>query len=153
MSVSAPAIKMSPPSNGDAMEISTPPGHSNPNSNANSASSYTGDQMANGKMSAEQSKSSSPQEQGSLASNQMPAPPPAAAAAVHQPKIVQTAFIHKLYKYGPLSAIIPPPNVSTGSRVPILANSTLSQHARGSQHPTPHFLVIKRREFHNVAVC
>lgn len=28
----------------------------------------------------------------------MPAPPAAAAAAVHQPKIVQTAFIHKLYK-------------------------------------------------------
>lgn len=28
----------------------------------------------------------------------MPAPV-AAAAAVHQPKIVQTAFIHKLYKY------------------------------------------------------
>jgi hypothetical protein len=28
----------------------------------------------------------------------MPAPPPAAAAAVHQPKVVQTAFIHKLYK-------------------------------------------------------
>ncbi|KAJ0342460.1 hypothetical protein COL26b_003579 [Colletotrichum chrysophilum] len=27
----------------------------------------------------------------------MPAAPAAAAAAVHQPKIVQTAFIHKLY--------------------------------------------------------
>lgn len=32
------------------------------------------------------------------ASNSMPAPA-IAAAAVHQPKIVQTAFIHKLYKY------------------------------------------------------
>lgn len=30
--------------------------------------------------------------------NSMPAPA-IAAAAVHQPKIVQTAFIHKLYKY------------------------------------------------------
>lgn len=32
-----------------------------------------------------------------LGSNSMPAPA-IAAAAIHQPKIVQTAFIHKLYK-------------------------------------------------------
>ncbi|KFH43423.1 Transcription factor-like protein [Hapsidospora chrysogenum ATCC 11550] len=51
---------------------------------------------------ADQSKNPSPPDTGNSASNtnnnpgSMPAPPPA-AAALHQPKIVQTAFIHKLY--------------------------------------------------------
>lgn len=45
------------------------------------------------------SKNASPPDTGSSAGkgSGMPAPPPA-AAALHQPKIVQTAFIHKLYK-------------------------------------------------------
>jgi len=59
------------------------------------------DTEAEGKA-ADQSKNASPADTGNSASNtsnnagSMPAPPPA-AAALHQPKIVQTAFIHKLY--------------------------------------------------------
>ncbi|PFH60469.1 hypothetical protein XA68_10903 [Ophiocordyceps unilateralis] len=54
------------------------------------------DTETNGKLSAARSNRSSPPDQNSSSNVNMPAPPPS-AAAVHQPKIVQTAFIHKLY--------------------------------------------------------
>lgn len=81
-----PAIAMSDshdPSAGEPMDISSP-----------AKVSVASDTEPNGK-STDRSKNSSPPDQG--AASNMPAPPPA-AAAVHQPKIVQTAFIHKLYK-------------------------------------------------------
>jgi hypothetical protein len=112
--VSAPTITMSAPASSEPMEIASPPNSSgNGQSHGRDESSSlrqetergrshdreqdkssAPEQESNGKTN-ERSKNSSPSEHGS-ASN-MPAPPPA-AAAVHQPKIVQTAFIHKLYK-------------------------------------------------------
>ncbi|KAF5013221.1 hypothetical protein FDECE_763, partial [Fusarium decemcellulare] len=92
--IPTPTIKMSPPSTGDPMEITSPA----PSSNAN----HNSDSDANGK-SNDRPKNSPGPESNNVSnannannSNSMPAPPPA-AAAVHQPKIVQTAFIHKLY--------------------------------------------------------
>ncbi|KEY64996.1 hypothetical protein S7711_09557 [Stachybotrys chartarum IBT 7711] len=86
---SIPSLTMSTPTSGEPMEISSPTNVS--------ATSHGPDQEPNGKAH-ERSKHSSPPDHGSASSNapNMPAPPPA-AAAVHQPKIVQTAFIHKLY--------------------------------------------------------
>ncbi|WKT49179.1 Heat shock factor (HSF)-type, DNA-binding [Fusarium oxysporum f. sp. vasinfectum] len=91
--IPTPTIKMSPPSNGDPMEITSPAPSSTGNNNS--------DSDANGK-SNDRLKNSPAPDSNNVAnnnannSNSMPAPPPA-AAAVHQPKIVQTAFIHKLY--------------------------------------------------------
>lgn len=57
------------------------------------------------------------------------APAIGAAAAAQQPKVVQTAFIHKLYKWVYASAM----------QLGILAK--LLQYARGSEYSTPHLLV------------
>ncbi|RSL93836.1 hypothetical protein CEP52_013039 [Fusarium oligoseptatum] len=79
---------MSPPSTGDPMEITSP---------APSSNNQNSDSDANGKSNDRPKNSPAPESNNmSNNSNSMPAPPPA-AAAVHQPKIVQTAFIHKLY--------------------------------------------------------
>jgi hypothetical protein len=90
--IPTPTIKMSPPSNGDPMEITSPAPSSNGNHNS--------DSETNGKSNDRPKNSPAPDSHGSNNhannSNSMPAPPPA-AAAIHQPKIVQTAFIHKLY--------------------------------------------------------
>ncbi|KAM0286637.1 hypothetical protein ACHAO9_008070 [Fusarium lateritium] len=92
--IPTPTIKMSPPSNGDPMEITSPAPSSNGNHNS--------DSETNGKSNDRPKNSPAPDSHGSNNnvnnSNSMPAPPPA-AAAIHQPKIVQTAFIHKLYKW------------------------------------------------------
>ncbi|KAJ0159024.1 Transcription factor SFL1 [Colletotrichum tanaceti] len=82
-----PSIQMSAPSPGDPMEITSPvnPSSTSPSSKAN-------DPGANGA-----SKNTSPIDHSANNLLAMPAAPAAAAAAVHQPKIVQTAFIHKLY--------------------------------------------------------
>ncbi|KAF4453189.1 hypothetical protein F53441_4062 [Fusarium austroafricanum] len=88
--IPTPTIKMSPPSNGDPMEITSPAPSSTGNHNS--------DSDANGKSNDRPKNSPAPDSNNvtNNNSNSMPAPPPA-AAAVHQPKIVQTAFIHKLY--------------------------------------------------------
>lgn len=87
--IPTPTIKMSPPSTGDPMEITSP---------APSSANQNSDSDANGKSNDRPKNSPAPESNNvSNNSNSMPAPPPA-AAAVHQPKIVQTAFIHKLYK-------------------------------------------------------
>ncbi len=85
-----PTIQMSAPSPGEPMEITTPT-----NSSAPASATKSPDSDANGL---------SDRSGGTVTHNDqqndniiMPAPV-AAAAAVHQPKIVQTAFIHKLYK-------------------------------------------------------
>lgn len=57
-----------------------------------------------------------------------------AATAAQQPKVVQTAFIHKLYKYVfllPLSVFSCDPDT----------NACLAQYARRSEHSTSHLLV------------
>ncbi|KAF6816798.1 Transcription factor SFL1 [Colletotrichum sojae] len=81
--IPTPTIQMSAPSPGEPMEITT---------NTTSPSNKT-EHDANG---SERSKNTSPTDH-SANPVAMPAAPAAAAAAVHQPKIVQTAFIHKLY--------------------------------------------------------
>ncbi|KAK1772404.1 transcription factor SFL1 [Phialemonium atrogriseum] len=84
-----PTIQMSAPSPGDPMEITTPTNSSAPPSATKSPGSD-----ANGM--SEHSGTTSQNEQSPADTIIMPAPA-AAAPAVHQPKIVQTAFIHKLY--------------------------------------------------------
>ncbi len=114
-----PTIQMSAPSPGDPMEITTPTnsspphaaqsGSKSPGGESNSVSATASTATANG---SGNGASASPPDSSELApksesSSLLTAPPiggsgsqiPAAAApAVHQPKIVQTAFIHKLYK-------------------------------------------------------
>ncbi|KAI0163206.1 HSF-type DNA-binding-domain-containing protein [Pestalotiopsis sp. NC0098] len=81
-----PTIKMSAPSpRGDPMDLTTPTSSSAPGSSSKSPEGDGHDQN---------NSSSNDQHQATNAA--MPAPA-IAAAAVHQPKIVQTAFIHKLY--------------------------------------------------------
>jgi hypothetical protein len=81
-------IKMSAPSpRGDPMDLTTPTSSSAPGSSSKSPEGEGHDQNI----------SSAPNDQHS-ASNAMPAPVVAAQAVHHQTKIVQTAFIHKLYK-------------------------------------------------------
>ncbi|KAF3025799.1 hypothetical protein E8E14_014605 [Neopestalotiopsis sp. 37M] len=80
-------IKMSAPSpRGDPMDLTTPTSSSAPGSSSKSPEGEGHDQNI----------SSAPNDQHS-ASNAMPAPVVAAQAVHHQTKIVQTAFIHKLY--------------------------------------------------------
>lgn len=88
-----PTIQASAPSpgDGDPMEITTPD-----KSGAASPSHKHHDGNSNGAR--DTAKNTSPTSQGPNNVGSMPAPPATAAAAVHQPKIVQTAFIHKLYK-------------------------------------------------------
>ncbi|RBQ93224.1 hypothetical protein VDGD_20369 [Verticillium dahliae] len=105
--IPTPTIQTSAPSPGDPMEITTPttaggrsPPHSQNGTSINGGSNNNGNGNGNGSGTPEPgAKNTSPgasQPAGHMSS--MPAPPAAAAAAVHQPKIVQTAFIHKLYK-------------------------------------------------------
>jgi hypothetical protein len=93
-----PTIQMSAPSPGEPMEITTPTNSSAP---ASATKSPDSDGNLNG-MNERQLAAS--QHEQMLADNIIMPAPVAAAAAVHQPKIVQTAFIHKLYKYGTLEA-------------------------------------------------
>ncbi|KAK0612890.1 HSF-type DNA-binding-domain-containing protein [Bombardia bombarda] len=86
-----PAIQMSAPSPGEPMEITTPTNPSAPGSVTKSP-----DSEVNGNGMNERGQLASQNDQLSVDNIIMPAPA-AAAAAVHQPKIVQTAFIHKLY--------------------------------------------------------
>ncbi|KAM7200958.1 transcription factor SFL1 [Rhypophila sp. PSN 637] len=87
-----PTIQMSAPSPGEPMEITTPTNSSAPPSATKSPDSDTN---VNGMGERQQAGS---QNQNDLSADSFIMPAPAdAAAAVHQPKIVQTAFIHKLY--------------------------------------------------------
>ena len=79
-----------PSSSGDAMDVS--PSHTPPASNTSPSAHNDYDSKPNGR------SNNSPPQDGSSSSGSMPAPPPSAAGAAQQPKIVQTAFIHKLYK-------------------------------------------------------
>lgn len=58
--------------------------------------------------------------------------PVGAAAAATQPKVVQTAFIHKLYKYASVRY------ATAGENTPLTVRE---QHARRSKHSTPDILV------------
>jgi len=93
-----PTIQMSAPSPGDPMEITTPTNSSAPPSATKSPDS---DVNVNGLGERERSHGHGhgPQNDQLSADNIIMPAPAAAAAAIHQPKIVQTAFIHKLYKY------------------------------------------------------
>ncbi|KAK5660959.1 hypothetical protein OQA88_12334 [Cercophora sp. LCS_1] len=84
-----PTIQMSAPSPGEPMDITTPTNSSAP---ASATKSPDSDVHVNGLSDRPQQPSPSDQADNII----MPAPV-AAAAAVHAPKIVQTAFIHKLY--------------------------------------------------------
>ncbi|KAK1761420.1 transcription factor SFL1 [Echria macrotheca] len=86
-----PTIQMSAPSPGEPMEITTPT-----NSSAPASATKSPDSDVNGNGLSDRQHHHSPDDQLPPDNIIMPAPV-AAAAAVHQPKIVQTAFIHKLY--------------------------------------------------------
>ncbi|KAM0658016.1 hypothetical protein ACHAPH_006093 [Verticillium nonalfalfae] len=103
--IPTPTIQTSAPSPGDPMEITTPttaggrsPPHSQNGTSINGGSNNNSNGNGSGtpESSAKNTSPGASQPAGHMSS--MPAPPAAAAAAVHQPKIVQTAFIHKLYK-------------------------------------------------------
>jgi hypothetical protein len=64
----------------------------------------------------------------------VPNPAIGAAAAAQQPKVVQTAFIHKLYKYVPRSALAAERQAYRGK-----------QHVRRSRYSASHFLVRYKR--------
>ncbi|EGY16328.1 flocculation suppression protein [Verticillium dahliae VdLs.17] len=104
--IPTPTIQTSAPSPGDPMEITMPttaggrsPPHSQNGTSINGGSNNNGNGNGNGSGTPEPgAKNTSPgASQPASHMSSMPAPPAAAAAAVHQPKIVQTAFIHKLY--------------------------------------------------------
>ncbi|KAL2214156.1 hypothetical protein CC79DRAFT_1362938 [Sarocladium strictum] len=85
--ITTPTISMSAPSPGDPMEGTSPTSDAN--------TDRTQRDTANGR-SEDQCKDEGQGEQSSSNSNSMPAPPAAATGSV-QTKVVQTAFIHKLY--------------------------------------------------------
>lgn len=84
--VSEPPSTMSGHGLNDAMDTTSPGDTSNSQGN---------EPDINGKANNLRSGNSSPPEQPSNSGNMSA---PSSTAAVHQPKIVQTAFIHKLYK-------------------------------------------------------
>lgn len=89
-----PTIQMSGPPESDPMDITTPTRSSAPPSSSKSPdgdANGTSDLMRNNNHA--RSDLQAPNNTMTMA-----APPPAAAPAVQGPKIVQTAFIHKLYK-------------------------------------------------------
>lgn len=89
-----PTIQMSGPPESDPMEIITPT-----NSSAPPSATKSPDRDTNGASESMRNNSNARLEPHTHNSAMtMPAPPPAAAPAVQGPKIVQTAFIHKLYK-------------------------------------------------------
>lgn len=100
-----PTIQMSAPDS-EPMDITTPTNSSAPASTTKSPDRER-DRDTNGTPSRSEG-------QGASSSMTMPAPT-AAAAAVHGPKIVQTAFIHKLYKCAPLppGSLLVPNHVNT----------------------------------------
>ncbi|KKA26684.1 hypothetical protein TD95_001638 [Thielaviopsis punctulata] len=99
--IPTPTIKMSAPSPGDPMDITTSPSRKAPRNGSLvpipkiDAPSHEGAANENSAPAHNGTNSSNSAPSNSSNSN-MPAPPNASAAA-HQPKIVQTAFIHKLY--------------------------------------------------------
>jgi hypothetical protein len=90
--VTKPSATMTTTGTTDAMDVS--PAQSPSASNTSPAAHSDSENVKSGS----QPNQSPPQEHGSFNSSNMPAPPPSAAGAAAQPKIVQTAFIHKLYK-------------------------------------------------------
>jgi hypothetical protein len=96
-----PTIQMSAPSPGEPMEITTPTNSTAPPSATKSPDSDVNISININGLSerAQQQQQQQQQHHGEHPDSIMMPAPVAAAAAVHQPKIVQTAFIHKLYKY------------------------------------------------------
>lgn len=89
--IPALAVTMSTSTSGpDAMDISSSP--------TASAPSHIADHETNGKTNSRPNQPSSSDRSAADSSSNMPAPPTTTSSAIHQPKIVQTAFIHKLYK-------------------------------------------------------
>lgn len=102
-----PTIQMSGPPENDPMEITTPTNSSAPASttkspdrdrDTNSAQDSLRNSSSNSNNNNNNTNTNRSDGQPSTNSMAMAVPPPAAAPAVGGPKIVQTAFIHKLYK-------------------------------------------------------
>lgn len=127
-----PTIQMSAPDS-EPMDITTPT-----NSSAPASATKSPDRERDRDINGTPTRS---EPQGASSSMAMPAPT-AAAAAVHGPKIVQTAFIHKLYK---CASCYPPSGAESCSLL------TYLQYARGHQHSPSHIMVRLRREFCHVA--
>lgn len=90
-----------PTTAGEPMDIAAPASETNTNGNNTSPGTGAGQaDVESDNAPNDRSKNASPPDlsnSGAHSILNMSAPPPA-AAALHQPKIVQTAFIHKLYK-------------------------------------------------------
>ena len=89
-----PTIQMSAPSPGEPMEITTPTSSAPASATKSPDSDVNGHALGSGATG--EQRSTTPKMEQHPMPGVMPAPA-AAAPAVHQPKIVQTAFIHKLY--------------------------------------------------------
>ena len=114
-----PTIKTSAPSPSEPMEITTPT-----NSSAPASATKSPDSETNGSLH-DRTHPNTGQSDMSPGDNIIMPAPVAAAAAVHQPKIVQTAFIHKLYKYETTPLLLPFLVFAIGSRRPMeIANAT-----------------------------
>ena len=89
--ITTPTISMSAPSPGDPMEGTSPTSDNNTDRSLR--------ETTNGRP-VERSKeeASADLNSGSSANNNMPAPTTAASSGSVQTKVVQTAFIHKLYR-------------------------------------------------------
>ena len=76
--------------------------------------------------------------EGKIANGNGMATPVGAAAAAQQPKVVQTAFIHKLYKCAP--------SIQACASLILMRR----QYARRSEHPAPNIVVEHQRELCHV---
>lgn len=125
-----PTIKTSAPSPSEPMEITTPT-----NSSAPASATKSPDSETNGILHDRPHPTAGLSDM-SLDDNIIMPAPVAAAAAVHQPKIVQTAFIHKLYKYetNPSFPSWSLRSVAVGGQGRKL---TQRQHARGQVDTAP----------------
>jgi len=139
--IPTPQIQMSAPSPGEPMEITTPTNATAPTQSNEKDMKPEINGNINGSVNGDRSNDSSPTNQLSNSSMAMAAPPAAAAAAVHQPKIVQTAFIHKLYKL-----------VSCLAGGLDLANWG-KKYAGRPGHTASDLLVAECRELRHVAHC
>ena len=125
--IQTPTLQTSAPSPGDPMDVTppasammAPPARTSPDMEANGVHDLMGDQPSS----------------GSLAGPNAAA---AAAAGAQQPKVVQTAFIHKLYKYASIQTL------------PTELLLMVLQYVRRSEHTASDILVEFRREFCHVS--
>lgn len=128
------------------MEITTPTNSSAPPSATKSPDS---DSNVNGMGERPQAGAQNQQNDQLSADNIIMPAPAAAAAAIHQPKIVQTAFIHKLYKYGDLPKRAPCLGIFTNIGRSMLEDKSI-QHLISWTPTSESFVMQPSHEFSKV---